>query len=128
MGNSITVLLVEDDLMWQKYYRNLLEEAGYKVEIAGGAQDGYEKFIEEDPDVVVSGVFMPDKEAGINIKWLIKKIREEKTAASVIILTSLDWLSNDFSDEADGFVLKRPGEEETLLRKIEELLGKKHRF
>jgi hypothetical protein len=77
---------------------------------------------------VVTGVFMPDKEVGINIKWLLRKIKEDKTGASVIILTTLDWLSSNFSDEADGFVLKRPGEEKTLINKIEELLGKKHRF
>jgi DNA-binding NtrC family response regulator len=128
MRHKVTLLLVEDDLVWQKYYKNLLEGAGYKVETAEGAQDAFGKFVDEDPDIVVSGVFMPDKELGINIKWLLNKIKEERTGASVILLTSLDWLINNFADEADGFVLKRPGEEETLIEKIEELLGKKHRL
>jgi DNA-binding NtrC family response regulator len=128
MGYKITVLLVEDDLIWQKYYKNLLESSGFKVETAEGAEDAFMKFVEEDPDIVVTGVFMPDKELGINVKWLLKKIREERTGASVILLTTLDWLSSDFTDEADGFIPKRPGEEGTLIEKIEELLGKKHRL
>jgi DNA-binding response OmpR family regulator len=128
MRNRVTALLIEDDLKWQKYYRNILEDAGYKVITAEGARDGFEMFMEEDPDVVVTGVFMPDKELGINIKWLLKKIREERTGVSIVILTTLDWLGNNFTDDADGFVLKRPGEEETLIAKIEELLGKKHRL
>lgn len=128
MRYKITLLLVEDDLMWQKYYKNLLEGAGFRVETAEGAQEAFRKFMEEDPDIIVTGVFMPDKEPGINIKWLLKKIKEERTGASVILLTTLDWLSKDFTDEADGFVLKRPGEEDMLIEKIEELLGKKHRL
>jgi DNA-binding response OmpR family regulator len=128
MRDKITLLLVEDDLMWQKYYKKLLEGSGFKVKTAEGAQEAFRKFLEEDPEVVVTGVFMPDKELGINVKWLLKKIREERTGASVIVLTTLDWLSNDFTDEADGFVPKRPGEEVTLIEKIEELLGKKHRL
>jgi|WetSurMetagenome_2_1015567.scaffolds.fasta_scaffold00250_17 DNA-binding response OmpR family regulator len=129
MGHKATLLLVEDDLMWQKYYKKLLEGAGFKVETAEGAKDAFGKFLEEDPDVVVTGVFMPDKEPGINIKWLLKKIREEKTGALIILLTTLDWLSSHFTDdEADAFVPKRPGEEETLVGKIEELLGKQHRL
>lgn|GEM_PF-5528879 len=120
------MLLVEDDLKWQKYYKKLLKSAGFIVETAEGARDAYAKFVEEDPDVIVTGVFMPDEEPGINIKWLLNKIKEEKTGASIILLTTLDWLRNNFADEADGFVPKRPGEEKTLIKIIEELSGKKH--
>jgi DNA-binding response OmpR family regulator len=70
--HKITLLLVDDDLMSQKYYKNFLVGAGFKVETAEGAQDAFEKFRDEDPDVVVTGLFMPDKELGINIKWLLK--------------------------------------------------------
>ncbi len=53
------VLLVEDEPAIAELLFDFLEEEGYQVAVATNGQEGWERLIELEPDVVLADVMMP---------------------------------------------------------------------
>jgi YesN/AraC family two-component response regulator len=56
------ILLIEDDIFFQKMLSDLLKIEGYEVEIANNGKLGVIKYKECEPDLVITDIIMPEKE------------------------------------------------------------------
>lgn len=77
------VLILDDDPGICKILGNILTEKGYDVIIANNGKEGIRKIKEEDPDVVLLDIKLPE----IDGLSLIKKHPEMTTDSSIVILT-----------------------------------------
>ena len=57
--NDIKILVVEDDVYFQKVLKKRLTSEGYQVLTAGDGRDGMKLIVAEDPDLVISDWMMP---------------------------------------------------------------------
>jgi len=53
------ILLIEDDLFFQKFYSNKLKECGVEVEIAGDGEEGLLRMESFNPNLVLLDLIMP---------------------------------------------------------------------
>ena len=53
------ILLIEDDLFFQKFYSNKLKESGEEVEVAGDGEEGLVKMRNFNPNLVLLDLIMP---------------------------------------------------------------------
>ena len=53
------IILIDDDRTTLMAIRALLEKLGHQVVVAEDGADGVECFLEEEPDVVITDIFMP---------------------------------------------------------------------
>ena len=77
------VLVIEDDEDLQKFLSLHLEDNGFKVSVAGGAQEAFFKFVDLDIDLVLLDLGLPDRD-GMDVLELIRK----KSRVPVVILTA----------------------------------------
>ena len=59
MPDTKKVLIIEDDTMISSMYKTKLEQDGYTVIIANNGSEGLEKVKEENPDIILLDVIMP---------------------------------------------------------------------
>ncbi len=125
MGHKI--LLTDDDTSVLKLLTIGLKKAGYTVIAAENGLDGFNKAQEEQPDLIVSDVVMPEMD-GINF---CRKVREESSIPMVpfIFMSSL----NDPTNEIRGFragadeYLSKPVDRNVLVDKVKELLDRQEK-
>lgn len=79
---SNRVLLVDDNSDHLALFRLLLEEKKYKVICADGAKDAYSKLKENEVDIIVCDVMMPD----ISGPKFVEEIRLNESLADVPII------------------------------------------
>lgn len=56
------LLIVEDDVFFQKFYKNQLVEQGFEVDVAMNGQEGLEKIKSFQPNVILLDIIMPVKD------------------------------------------------------------------
>ncbi|MDF1564381.1 MAG: response regulator [Deltaproteobacteria bacterium] len=118
------LLVVDDSLTSRTLERNILEAAGYEVEIAVNGSEGWQRLQELPVDLVVSDVEMPE----MNGFELTRQIRAhpEFERLPVILVTSLDRpedLAAGAAAGADEYVVKGRFDHEKLLEAVQRLLG-----
>lgn len=86
MGKKI--LVVDDDALVLKTIRKLLEREGYAVEAVKSARDGVEKIKQQEFDLIVCDVRMPETD-GIEMLEQLKEMRkkEGKTDIPIVFIT-----------------------------------------
>ncbi|MDD5134856.1 MAG: response regulator transcription factor [Phycisphaerae bacterium] len=84
------ILLVEDYPPLQKSLAKGLREAGFAVDATGNGQDGLWYAMSNDYDVIILDLMLP-KMDGLSI---LKKLREEKKANHILILTAKDTVED----------------------------------
>ena len=57
--DGIKILYVEDDENIRNIFGRFLEKKAQYVEVASDGHEGYEKFLEFNPDIIVSDINMP---------------------------------------------------------------------
>ena len=79
------VLIVDDSRTSRRILKNILTEGGYEIvgEAANG-QEGYEKFVELEPDLVTLDITMPVLD-GLGC---LEKIMESNRGANVVMVTA----------------------------------------
>ena len=97
---SAKVLLVEDSETQCKFLEEGLVSNGFEVVTASNGAEGYKKFFECIPDVVVSDIMMPVID-GYQLCRMIKS-REETKKIPVILLTVLDKKIDSFWGKKAG--------------------------
>ena len=82
--NSFKLLYIEDDKDIQEIYLNLLQEYVGEIHCANDGEEGYQKYLEIKPDIILLDINMPK----IDGLTLAKKIREIDKDVKIIITTS----------------------------------------
>jgi two-component system chemotaxis sensor kinase CheA len=118
------ILIVDDSITTRTLEKNILEAAGYTVDLATDGQEAWTAMgAGELPDLVVSDVSMPRMD-GIDLARLIKE-GERTSEIPVILVTSLDSpedKARGIEAGADAYITKGGFDQTNLLETIEQLL------
>lgn len=118
------LLLIEDDLALSSELRPKLEAAGYAVDACGSGLDGAFLGLQEDYDVAILDLGLPDAD-GLEI---LRNWRRQDRRLAVLILTGRDaWYQKveGFKAGADDYLAK-PFHSEELLARIQALIRRRY--
>src|SRR5215468_11324953 len=76
------ILIVDDERAIQKALRGVLEDEGYRVSVAGSAQEAMAQLQDESPDVVFLDIWMPGAD-GLEALAEFKRIRPETAVVMI---------------------------------------------
>lgn len=109
-----TVLIIDDDLFLQSMLNLALQDAGYNVIMAENGEEGLERIVNANPDMIISDIMMPNMD-GVEMFRQIKD-RLQDRGIPIVVMTALSrkpWF-NDL--EAEGAViLQKPFKIDLLL-------------
>lgn len=117
------ILLIEDDLFFRQMLKDLLSMEGFNVITAGNGNEGIKKFKEENPELVITDIIMPEKEGTetiIELKNIDNKVK--------IIAISGGGRAGfvDYLDTASEFgvdaTFSKPFNNKEFIAKIKELI------
>jgi len=115
---DISLLLVEDDKIIRSIYEQLLQKYVSKIYTAVDGEDGYNKYKEFDPDLILSDIKMPV----MNGLDMVKKIRLNDKLQRIIIMSAYGesrFFLKAIETGVKGFLVK-PVETDHLLSIIKE--------
>ena len=123
------ILIVDDDPDFQEVHRAVLEGKGFEVVSAYDAEEGIAKIRDEEPDLVILDVMMPDDHEGFEVA---RDVREQLGLRDlpILMLTAIHarrqvpyrFAPDDEWIPVDVF-LDKPVEPEMLVNKVVEMLG-----
>ncbi len=101
------ILCIEDEHFINELYERALTKAGYDVTIAIDGQDGLQKALSDEFDIIMLDIMLPNV-IGTEI---LRRLRTEKPdlRAKVIITTNLELGEEDraaIEAQADGYIVK----------------------
>ena len=116
------ILVVDDDVASVETTVEVLERAGYLLYSASGGRQALQILREEDIDVVLTDLKMPDL-SGIG---LLKHIQKENLHTQVIIVTGYGTIDSAVEAMREGafYYLKKPLEMNTLRQTVKNALEK----
>jgi len=121
MGKK-SILVVDDDECQRLLYHEVLTDQGYEVILAKNGKEAVKKAEQEDPDLVILDIVMPEMDGLEALPQILRRHRKTpvilNTAYSKYTKDSMTWV-------ADAYVLKSSDMSE-LKQKIEELLSARH--
>jgi len=121
-SKNINLLYVEDDLVSQEYTMKFLSPIFENIILANNGEDGFNKFLHNKIDIVITDINMP-KLNGIE---MIKKIQKENRNCYFIILSQhdeSDIFLQSINLNVDGYILK-PFSFDELLNSLEKVIEK----
>jgi two-component system, chemotaxis family, chemotaxis protein CheY len=123
---SRKILIIDDDDLFRKSLRLMLEESGFAIVEANDGAAGLQAASSEAFDLVITDIIMPNKE-GIET---ILEIRRRHPKLPIIAISGGGRLNpREYLPTARAFgaaaVLEKPFSLDALLGKIEEALAKK---
>jgi phosphoserine phosphatase RsbU/P len=111
------ILIVEDDVFFQRVLQKRLEAEGYKVLLAADGREGMKAIVTWEPDVVLSDWMMPEVD-GLELCQSVKTGLKD-AAPYFILLTAKGELSDrllGLQTGADDYVVKPCDHSEILAR------------
>ena len=119
------ILIIDDDPQLRRVMRNILKRAGHVVREAANGREGMALYRQASPDVVVTDIFMPEKD-GIEILMDLKKT-SDRSKVKVIAMTGVDprdllGVKSSACLLGADRVLMKPFDARTLLLAVEEVL------
>ena len=121
MGKKI--LLIEDDAFLSEIYSAKLQEAGFEVSVAGDGSLGLRKINEENPDLLMLDIVMPNMD-GFELLQTIKSNPETKNIP-VIILSNLgeqEDVERGLELGAEAYIIKAHHTPTEVVAKVKEIL------
>jgi two-component system chemotaxis sensor kinase CheA len=118
------ILIVDDSVTTRTLEKNILEAAGYSVQLATDGQEALNAIaLGQVPDLIVSDVNMP-RLSGFE---LTRRVKDDPLTAHVpvILVTSLDTIENKtqgIEAGADAYITKGKFDQANLLETIEQLI------
>jgi two-component system nitrogen regulation response regulator NtrX len=76
------ILIVDDERAIQKALRGVLEDEGYRVSVAGSAQEAVPRLLDESPDLVFLDIWMPGTD-GLEALAEFKRLRPETAVVMI---------------------------------------------
>lgn len=119
------ILVIDDDTSLNGMIYEILTSYGYEVRSAPNGVEGLQLFMKERPDLVITDIFMPEKE-GLEV---IMELRQADKAIRILVVSggSPHMNISDIFAMAEMFgadaVLSKPFAVGTILQKVKELLG-----
>ncbi len=115
-GESMKLMIVDDDTNIQRLYKEELEEEGYDIVIAGTGKDALEMFERENPDIVTLDILMPDID-GIS---LLRKMKEKRPDIPIIMSTAYDYRDDFAVWASEAYIVKSSdlGELKSTIKKL----------
>ena len=113
------VLLVEDEENLAKLLKNAIGDSFYSFSISKDGKEGFEKFLQLAPDIIITDIMMPNS-TGLE---MAKKIREIDSNIPIIILSAFSE-TDKFLDAIDVGVIKyfiKPFDPDKLLEYIDSI-------
>ena len=86
LSGNMNLLYVEDNLTLCKNMSNLLSRISDNVIVANDGEEGYKKYIEFHPKIVITDINMPK----MNGFEMIKKIKALEPECKIIIMSAYD--------------------------------------
>lgn len=114
------ILLLEDDLTLNETLTEYLEDNDFEVVTSYSGQEAYELAYEQNFDLYLFDVNVPD----INGFELLKKLRDEQKETSCIFITSLNSMDNleeGYNSGCDDYI-RKPFELKEMLIRINTIL------
>lgn len=102
---SITLLYVEDDSSIQEIFSKLLKKRVGKLYTANNGQEGYDKYLEHKPDIILTDINMPEV-TGLE---MAKKIRAIDNDVAIFITTAYnntEFISESLYLNICGYLVK----------------------
>ena len=124
MGETIRILIIDDDENIRKVLTTILEDEGYDVESVDTAKKAIERTRRKFYNLALIDIRLPDME-GIE---LLTKMKNTTPKIRKIIITGYPTLQNAVeavNRGADAYILK-PFDMEKVLEEIEDQLKKQH--
>jgi len=122
----LKILLVDDEGVVRETLAEMLEEEGFEVNMADGAEDAILKFQKYQCDVVLTDLSMP----GVNGIELAKRIKKMDTNVPVFLITGWNQLDRKFLESnkvVDG-VIEKPFDMDQIRREISKVLNTNGHF
>ncbi len=115
------ILVVEDSPTQAERVRLLLEEAGYRVDIAGNGREGLERVQSAAPDLIISDIVMPEMD-GYAFCQAVKSAEPTKRIPFVLLTSqnAPEDIIKGLERGADNFITK-PFEEDYLLERVQRI-------
>ena len=118
----MSVLIVDDEQLLVRTVSSVLKEAGYRIAVAGSAEQAEKHAFGETPfDLIVVDNRLP-KESGIG---LIKRLREAAVKSKVILMTAYE--TPEVKSEAKRLkvdrYLRKPFDLTVLVDEVKSLIG-----
>ena len=121
-SSSLRLLYVEDNVDSREMTAMVLEDFFDDIVIAVNGEDGYEKFLDNDIDVIITDLNMP-KMGGLE---MVEKIRSLDPNIPVLVLSAhneTEFLSKSEALHVDGYLLK-PIDLDQLIESIDAIVTK----
>ncbi|HLD11854.1 MAG TPA: response regulator [Patescibacteria group bacterium] len=102
------ILLIEDDQTLQELYKELLEDAGFTVQVAKDGDEGLSGLMKGGYALVLLDVMLPRKD-GIAILKEMKKSKSLQPNGPIVLLTNLgndEVIKQCFQLGATGYLIK----------------------
>jgi len=96
------LLVVDDDAVIQRLYKEELEEEGHNVIIAATGKSALEQFEKEKPDLVTMDILMPDID-GIS---LLRKMKEQRPDVPILMSTAFDYRDDFAVWASEAYIVK----------------------
>ena len=121
MNDKTTILVVDDNEDLLETFAIILKRRGYEVQTACDGVAAVDKFKEQNFDVTLMDIVMPD----MNGVDAFKKIREIQPEASIILMTAYsdEELIRAAADEGVTFIIQKPIRIDMLIKLIDETAG-----
>jgi len=113
-SQKLKILVVEDDLLANKMLSKILNMLNFEVFSAFDGAEGFSKYSEIKPDIIITDLNMPVM-CGCE---LVKKIRKIDTTTPIIICTG-----EPVKDIYDMVIIEKPICLDTLKSKIQQILS-----
>ena len=123
-GKKIQVLVVDDSLSSRIVQKNILEQVGYRVDLAENSMEALEKIEKNDYDLFLVDIEMP----GMDGFELTRRIRANpKTQRTPVVIVSTRGSDQDkkkgIEAGAQGYMVKSKFDPEGLLKMAQHLVG-----
>ncbi len=116
------MLVIDDSLVMQDLLKNILQQEGYEVILADDGREGYDLFIEREPDLIFLDILMPR----MNGTLTLQEILNTKKDAKIIMVTSIhdfEMVKLVILKGACGYVFK-PFQKDAVLAEIKRHTGR----
>ncbi len=119
MNDKPTILVVDDNLDLLNTFAMILKRRGFSVQTAGDGLSAIDKFKEQDFDVTLMDIVMPEMN-GVDVS---RKLKEIKPEAPIILMTAYsdDELIQTARDEGVHQIIHKPIRIDQLIQIINEV-------
>lgn len=119
------IVLVEDDNLLQKLYKEAFEKDGYTLMFASDGQQGLELIKEQKPDLIILDIMLPGGMNGFDVMENLKRIPNLKSIP-ILVFTNLD--SEKETAEKIGavdYIVKANSNPDEVVKRVEGMLQSK---